>query len=73
MNTDAVKERMRTMGNTAKAGTPEEFTQTVAEYVARWTGVIEQLGIPAGEPRKGQPKRRTGVTRPQPGEAGRLD
>jgi len=45
VNTDAVKERMRAMGNIAKAGTPEEFTQTVAEYVARWTGVIQQLGL----------------------------
>ncbi len=45
VNTDEVKDRMRSMGNTAKPGTPEEFTQTVAEYVTRWTGVIEQLGL----------------------------
>ena len=48
VNTDAVKDRMRTMGNIAKTGSPEEFTQTVAEYVARWTGVIQQLGITRG-------------------------
>ena len=35
------------MGNNPKPGTPEEFTQTVAQYVARWTGVIEKLGIGA--------------------------
>jgi hypothetical protein len=33
------------MGNNPKAGTPEEFTETVAQYVARWSGVIEKLGI----------------------------
>jgi hypothetical protein len=45
VNKDAMKERLRGMANKAKAGTPEEFTATVAEYVARWTGVIEKLGI----------------------------
>ena len=35
------------MANKAKGGTPEEFTATVAQYVARWTGVIEKLGIGA--------------------------
>lgn len=45
VNTEPVKERMRAMGNIAKAGTPEEFTATVAEYVARWTGVIAELGL----------------------------
>ncbi len=45
VNTDAMRERLRGMANHAKAGTPEEFATTVAEYVARWTGVIEKLGI----------------------------
>jgi hypothetical protein len=39
---------MRSMGNIAKTGSPDEFAQTVAEYVARWTGVIQQLGITRG-------------------------
>lgn len=42
---DATQERLRAMGNNPKPGTPEEFTDTVAQYVARWTGVIEKLGI----------------------------
>jgi len=45
VNAEATKERLRTMGNTAKAGTPEELTATVAQYVERWTGVINRLGI----------------------------
>jgi tripartite-type tricarboxylate transporter receptor subunit TctC len=45
VNTEAVRDRLRTMGNSAKAGTPEEFTQTVAEYVERWGGVINSLGL----------------------------
>jgi tripartite-type tricarboxylate transporter receptor subunit TctC len=45
VNTDAMRERLATMANKAKAGTPEEFTAIVAEYVARWTGVIDKLGI----------------------------
>jgi tripartite-type tricarboxylate transporter receptor subunit TctC len=45
VNTEAMRERLRTMGNTAKAGTPEEFTQIVTQYVERWTGVINRLGI----------------------------
>ena len=52
VNTEAVRDRLRTMGNSAKAGTPEEFTQTVAQYVERWGGVINSLGpcaiIPIG-------------------------
>ena len=40
-----MRERLASMANKAKAGTPEDFTETVAEYVARWTGVIEKLGI----------------------------
>jgi tripartite-type tricarboxylate transporter receptor subunit TctC len=45
VNSEAVGERLRTMANTPKAGTPEEFTATVAQYVERWTGVIQKLGI----------------------------
>ena len=45
VNTDVMRERLATMANKAKAGTPEEFTAIVAEYVARWTGVIDKLGI----------------------------
>lgn len=45
VKTDAMKERLATMANKAVGGTPEEFTATVAQYVARWTGVIEKLGI----------------------------
>jgi len=45
VNTEAIRDRLRTMGNSAKAGTPEEFTQTVAEYVERWGGVINSLGL----------------------------
>jgi tripartite-type tricarboxylate transporter receptor subunit TctC len=45
VNTDAMRERLAGMANKAKAGTPEEFQTVVAEYVARWTGVIEKLGI----------------------------
>ena len=45
VNTDAMRERLATMANKAKAGTPEEFTATVAQYVERWSGVIEKLGI----------------------------
>jgi tripartite-type tricarboxylate transporter receptor subunit TctC len=45
VNTDAMRQRLAGMANRAKAGTPEEFTATVAQYVARWTGVIEKLGI----------------------------
>jgi tripartite-type tricarboxylate transporter receptor subunit TctC len=42
---DTTKERLLAMGNNPKPGTPEQFTETVAQYVARWTGVIEKLGI----------------------------
>jgi tripartite-type tricarboxylate transporter receptor subunit TctC len=45
VNTDAMRERLATMANKANAGTPEEFTATVAQYVERWTAVIEKLGI----------------------------
>ena len=45
VNSDAMRERLLTMANHARAGTPEEFTATVAQYVARWTAVIEKLGI----------------------------
>jgi tripartite-type tricarboxylate transporter receptor subunit TctC len=45
VNTDAMRERLATMANKAKAGPPEDFTETVAQYVARWNGVIEKLGI----------------------------
>jgi tripartite-type tricarboxylate transporter receptor subunit TctC len=45
VNTDAMRERLATMANKAKGGTPEEFTATVAQYVERWSGVIEKLGI----------------------------
>jgi len=45
VNTEVMRERLATMANKAKAGTPEEFTAIVAEYVARWTGVIDKLGI----------------------------
>jgi tripartite-type tricarboxylate transporter receptor subunit TctC len=45
VNADATRERLRQMGNTAKAGTPEELTATVTQYVERWTGVINRLGI----------------------------
>ena len=45
VNTDAMRERLATMANKARAGTPEDFTETVAQYVARWNGVIEKLGI----------------------------
>ncbi len=45
VNTDAMRERLLGMANHAKPGTPEEFTQTVAQYVTRWTAVIERLGI----------------------------
>jgi hypothetical protein len=40
-----MRERLATMANKAKAGPPEDFTETVAQYVARWNGVIEKLGI----------------------------
>jgi tripartite-type tricarboxylate transporter receptor subunit TctC len=42
---EPTKERLRAMGNNPKSGSPQEFTETVAQYVARWTGVIEKLGI----------------------------
>jgi tripartite-type tricarboxylate transporter receptor subunit TctC len=42
---DATRDRLRALGNTAKSGTPEELTQTVAQYVERWTGVINKLGL----------------------------
>ena len=45
VNTEAVQDRLRIMANKPKAGTPEEFTATVAQYVERWTGVIQKLGI----------------------------
>ena len=45
VKTDVMRERLATMANKAIGGTPEEFTTTVAQYVARWTGVIEKLGI----------------------------
>ena len=45
VNTEEMRERLRAMGNTAKAGTPEEFTQTVSQYVERWSAVIDRLGI----------------------------
>ncbi len=45
VNSEVVRDRLRTMGNSAKAGTPEEFTQTVAQYVERWSGVINSLGL----------------------------
>jgi tripartite-type tricarboxylate transporter receptor subunit TctC len=45
VNSDAMRERLLGMANHAKAGTPEDFTQTVAQYVARWTAVITKLGI----------------------------
>jgi tripartite-type tricarboxylate transporter receptor subunit TctC len=45
VKTDAMRERLATMANRAVGGTPEEFTATVAQYVARWSGVIEKLGI----------------------------
>jgi tripartite-type tricarboxylate transporter receptor subunit TctC len=45
VSTEAVRDRLRAMGNSAKAGTPEEFTQTVAQYVERWGGVINSLGL----------------------------
>lgn len=45
VNSDAMRERLLGMANHARAGTPGEFTQTVAQYVARWTTVIEKLGI----------------------------
>jgi hypothetical protein len=45
VNTDAMRQRLATMANKAKAGTPEDFAETVAQYVARWSGVIEKLGI----------------------------
>ena len=45
VNTDTMRERLATMANKARAGSPEDFTETVAQYVARWNGVIEKLGI----------------------------
>jgi tripartite-type tricarboxylate transporter receptor subunit TctC len=45
VNTDAMRERLAKMANRARAGTPDEFTATVAQYVERWSGVIEKLGI----------------------------
>ena len=45
VKTDAMQERLRGMANKAIGGTPEEFTTTVAQYVERWTGVINKLGI----------------------------
>lgn len=45
VNAEPTRERLRTMGNTAKAGTPEELAAMVAQYVERWTDVINQLGI----------------------------
>jgi tripartite-type tricarboxylate transporter receptor subunit TctC len=45
VNSEMVRDRLRTMGNSAKAGTPEEFTRTVAQYVERWSGVINSLGL----------------------------
>jgi tripartite-type tricarboxylate transporter receptor subunit TctC len=45
VNTDTMRERLATMANKARAGIPEDFTETVAQYVARWNGVIEKLGI----------------------------
>ena len=45
VNTDAMRERLATMANKARAGSPEDFAETVAQYVARWNGVIEKLGI----------------------------
>jgi tripartite-type tricarboxylate transporter receptor subunit TctC len=45
VNTESMRERLQTMANSPKAGTPEEFTTTVTEYVERWTGVINRLGI----------------------------
>ena len=45
VNAEPTKERLRTMGNTAKAGTPEDLTTTVTQYVERWSGVINRLGI----------------------------
>ena len=45
VNNEATRERLRTMGNSAKAGSPEELTATVIQYVERWTGVINRLRI----------------------------
>jgi len=45
VNDETVKARLRQMGNTPKAGTPEELTATVTQYVERWTAVINRLGI----------------------------
>ncbi len=45
VRSEAAGEKLRGMANNPKAGTPAEFTETVAQYVARWTGVIEKLGI----------------------------
>ena len=45
VNADTTRERLLAMGNSPKPGTPEEFTDTVSQYVARWNGVIDKLGI----------------------------
>jgi hypothetical protein len=45
VNTDSTREKLRTLGNNPKPGTPEDFTTVVSEYVDRWTGVIKRLGI----------------------------
>jgi tripartite-type tricarboxylate transporter receptor subunit TctC len=45
VNAESTRERLLAMGNNPKASTPEEFTETVAQYVARWSGVIEKLGL----------------------------
>jgi len=45
VNTDAMRDRLAAMANKARAGSPEDFAETVAQYVARWNGVIEKLGI----------------------------
>jgi len=40
-----MRQRLAAMANKAVGGTPEEFTATVAQYVARWNDVIGKRGI----------------------------
>jgi len=45
LSAEDLKQRLVALGNTPKTGSPEEVTALAAQYVARWTGIIQKLGI----------------------------
>ena len=45
VNTDAMRERLATWPTRPRRARRRSSPQTVAEYVERWTGVIDKLGI----------------------------